>query len=115
MPRLNVMTPEKASGKTREIYDDLTSRMGKVIDIFQGMGNSHAALKAYLAMSDALKAGELSVEDREVIYLAVSELNGCQYCVSAHTAIAGKAGMSGEQIVAARKWEPTNPGLYSDN
>lgn len=107
MPRLETMTAESATGKTKEIFDDLTSKMGKVINIFQGMGNSAAALNAYLSMSGALKAGDLSPEDREVIYLAVSELNGCHYCVSAHTVIAGKSGMSEDQIVAARKWEPT--------
>ena len=106
MPRLNQVTPESAEGATKEIYDDLTSKMGKVINIFQGMGNSSAALKAYLAMSGALKQGDLSPEDREVIYLAISELNGCQYCVAAHTKIAGGAGMSEEQILGARKWEP---------
>lgn len=109
MPRLEVMSPEQAAGKTKEIYDDLTSKMGKVINIFQGMGNSSAALKAYLAMSGALKEGDLSPEDREVIYLAVSEKNGCHYCVSAHTMIAGKTGMSEEQIIAARQWKPAEP------
>lgn len=106
MPRLNTVTPDAATGKTKEIYDNLTGAMGKVINIFQGMGNSPAALEAYLAMSGALKKGDLSTEDREVIYLAVSEMNGCHYCVSAHTKIAGGAGMSEEQIVGARKWEP---------
>ena len=108
MPRLNVMSPDQATGATKEIYDDLNGKMGKVINIFQGMGNSAAALKAYLSMSGALKQGELSTEDREVIYLAVSEANGCHYCVSAHTVIAGGAGMSEEQIKAARKWKPVD-------
>ena len=89
MPRLNTVTPDTATGKTKEIYGDLTGAMGKVVNIFQGMGNSSAALEAYLAMSGALKKGDLSTEDREVIYLAVSEMNGCHYCVSAHTMIAG--------------------------
>ena len=106
MPRLNTVSPESAEGKTKEIYADLTAKMGKVIYIFQGMGNSSAALEAYLAMSGALKGGDLSTEDREVIYLAISEQNGCNYCVAAHTKIAGGAGMSEEQILGARKWEP---------
>jgi alkylhydroperoxidase family enzyme len=77
MARLNVVSPEQASGATKEIYDDLIKKTGKVVNIFQAMGNSAAALKAYLAMTAALAEGELSKEDREAVYLAVSEDNGC--------------------------------------
>jgi uncharacterized peroxidase-related enzyme len=106
MPRLNVVQPEQASGKVKEIYDDLQKRMGRVINIFQGMGNSAAALKAYLSMSAALSEGELTPEDREVVYLAVSQTNNCTYCLSAHTLMAKKAGMNDEQIAAVRKFQP---------
>ncbi len=108
MPRLNVVQPDAATGPAREIYDELTKKMGKVINIFQGMANSPAALKAYLAMSGALSEGMLSPHDREVIYLAVSENNGCHYCVSAHTLLAQRAGMSNDAILAARQFAPTN-------
>ena len=74
MPRLNVVEPDEATGPVKEIYADLTSKMGQVVNIFKGIGNSPAALKAYLSMSTALSEGELSVEDREVVYLAVSAL-----------------------------------------
>lgn len=77
MPRLNVVSPNQATGPAKQINDDLTAKMGKVVNIFQGVANSPAALKAYLSMSAALAEGELSPEDREVVYLAVSESNGC--------------------------------------
>ncbi len=106
MPRLNVVKPESASGPVKEIYDDLTKKMGKVINIFQGMGNSPAALNAYLSMSGALAKGELSPKDREVVYLGVSQKNGCEYCVSAHTMLAKKTGMNEEQILDIRRFSP---------
>ncbi len=105
MPRLNVVKPEDATGQVKEIYDDLTKKMGKVINIFQGMGNSPAALKAYLSMSGALGHGELSPQDREVVYLGVSQGNNCQYCVSAHTLLAKKAGLSDDEILSIRRFE----------
>jgi uncharacterized peroxidase-related enzyme len=105
MPRLNEMTPEQASGETKEIYDGLTKKMGKVINIFRGMGNSPAALKAYLNMSGALSEGQLSPQEREVVYLAVSENNGCHYCVSAHSLVAKRAGLEESSIEAARKFQ----------
>jgi len=108
MPRLNTVKPEEAEGKVKEIFDDLIAKKGKVVNIFQGMGNSAAALKAYLSMAGALAEGELSPHDREVIYLAVSEKNGCDYCVAAHTLISKGAGLSEDEIIGARKSEPTN-------
>jgi AhpD family alkylhydroperoxidase len=105
MPRLNVVTPDKAEGEVKEIYDDLQKKMGKVINIFQGLGNSAAALKAYLDMAATLKTGQLETADREAVYLAVSENNGCNYCAAAHTAIAKGAGIGEDQILAFRKFD----------
>lgn len=106
MPRLNVITPDQATGPLKETYDAITNKMGKVVNIFQGMANSPAALNAYLSMSAALAEGELSPEDREVVYLAVSENNDCHYCASAHTMIATQqVGMSEEETLAARRFE----------
>ena len=105
MPRLKVVEADQASGKVKETYNNLNSKFGKVFNIFKGMGNSAAALNAYLNMSATLGEGDLSPEDREVVYLAVSERNKCHYCASAHTVIAKNAGMSDIQILAARKHE----------
>ena len=106
MPRLHVVEPAQASGKVKEIFDGLQSRMGKVVNIFKGMGNSAAALNAYLSMSKALSEGELSPHDREAVYLAASQHNGCNYCVAAHTLLAKKGGMSDDEVLAIRKFEP---------
>jgi len=45
-------------------------------------------------------------EDREVVYLGVSQKNGCNYCVSAHTTIAKKAGLNQDQILDIRRFSP---------
>jgi uncharacterized peroxidase-related enzyme len=108
MPRLHVVSPDQATGPVKQIYDDVTAKMGKVVNIFQGMANSPAALKAYLSMSAALAEGELSPEDREVVYLAVSENNGCLYCVSAHSMLAKRVGLSDEETLAARQFHSPN-------
>ncbi len=108
MPRLNTVAPDQAEGQVKEIYDDLTKKKGKVFNIFQGMGNSAAALKAYLSMNAALAEGELSPKDREVVYLAVSQGNGCDYCLAAHTLISKGAGFSEEEVVSIRQGNPTD-------
>lgn len=106
MPRLNVVEPEKAQGDVKQVFEQLTQKMGRVLNIFKGMGNSSAALTAYLAPADALAKGQLSPQDREVVYLAVSQRNGCQYCLSAHTLLARKAGLGDDEILAVRRFEP---------
>jgi uncharacterized peroxidase-related enzyme len=109
MPRLNVVEPQQAQGKTKEIFEQEVKTRGKVLNIFKGMGNSPAALKAYLGMAATLAEGELTPEDREVVYLGVSQSNNCNYCLSAHTMIAKKAGMTDEQIKAIRQFDPLSP------
>lgn len=105
MPRLKTVAPEDAQGRLRKMYSGLQEKNGKVFNIFQGMANSPPALQAYLSMSDALSQGELLAQDREAVYLAVSQANECRYCVSAHTQVAKQAGISDSEIKAARNFE----------
>lgn len=101
MPRLNVVDPTSTTGKVKEIFDGPLA--GKHINIFKGMGNSAAALQAYLGIAGALKEGALTDQEREVIALAVGETNNCGYCVAAHTALGKMVGLTEEQTVEARK------------
>ena len=61
-----------------------------------------AALNGYMAFSDALTQGRLTDAQREIVALALAQVNACQYCLSAHTAIGQGAGLSGEAIAQAR-------------
>lgn len=106
MPRLKVIKPEDATGDVKELFNAAEKKMGKIPNIFRGMGNSAAALKVYLQASEALSQGELSPQDREAVYLAVSQNNDCNYCLSAHTVVAKGAGLSDEEILAIRRFAP---------
>jgi uncharacterized peroxidase-related enzyme len=66
------------------------------------MGQSPAALNAYLSMGAALETASLELSLREKLALAISQKNGCAYCLSAHSAIAKMAGVSAEAIRDAR-------------
>src|SRR5262249_12928664 len=100
MPRLSVVEPSTATGKVKEIFDGPLK--GKHLNAFKGMGNSAAALNAYLALSGALAHGMLNVKEREVIALATAELNACGYCLAAHTTFGKMAGLTEPQMLAAR-------------
>ena len=60
-------------------------KLGTVPNVFRLTANSPAALEGYLGMLNALDKGSLPAPTRERIALAVAEVNGCDYCLSAHT------------------------------
>ena len=100
MPRLAVVDPAATQGRAREIFEGPLK--GKHFNIFKGLANSPAALDVYVAINAALSHGLLNKREHEVIALAVGELNGCDYCVAAHTALGKMAGLTEPQTLAAR-------------
>ncbi len=101
MPRLNVVDPATATGKTKELFDGPLK--GKHLNIFKGFANSPAALEAYLNLSGALAGGSLSKKEGEVVALTMGESSGCDYCTAAHTTLGKMAGLTDEQTVQARQ------------
>lgn len=111
MPRLNVVTPEQANGRVRELYDGLKKAIGTVPNIHQGVANSAPALDVLLAMGARLREGSLSSSETEAIKLVVAQAYGCNYCLAAHTLVGKKAGLSEEDTVAVRRGTIAQPGL----
>lgn len=107
MARLEVV--ESGDEQVTEIYAALTAKLGKVINIFKGMANSPAALKAYLGFSAGLGEGLLTAEEREIIALTVAEENDCKYCLAAHSAIGKGVGIDDETNKLIREGVSTNP------
>jgi uncharacterized peroxidase-related enzyme len=105
MPRLNIVEPDQATGDVKEIFDGPLKNMH--LNIFKGMANSPAGLKAYLGLAEAQNAGSLSKAQQEAVALAVSERNRCEYCLGAHTMLGTQAGLREDQTVALRKGEST--------
>jgi uncharacterized peroxidase-related enzyme len=103
MARISAVSPENASGEVQEMYGILKKKVGKVINIFQMMGNSPAVLGAYMALSEAAGKTSFDAKMRERIALLVGESNKCHYCLAAHTAVAKMAGLSEEETIQARK------------
>ena len=102
MPRINPVTRNSTDAQTLEVLADVEKKIGMIPNLFATMANSPAALKAYLGFSQALGEGRLSPRIREQISLVVGEVNSCNYCVSAHTALGKGAGLQDECIINAR-------------
>ena len=77
---------------------------------FELISNSPASLESYLGLSDTLSKGTLPAATRERIALAVAEVNGCNYCLSAHTYL-GKnlAKLDDAEISANRNGASNDP------
>lgn len=101
MPRLNTIDPAATQGTVREIFDGPLK--GKHVNIFKGLANSPAGLKAYLGLADALGAGSLTQTEQEAIALALAQARDCGYCLAAHSAIGAQAGLAQDQILGARR------------
>jgi uncharacterized peroxidase-related enzyme len=101
MSNFNVPTREEVSANNQAIFDNLKKGVGFVPNIYAAMGHSKNALGSYLQFSGA--ATSLSKKEKEAVDLAVSQLNGCRYCQSAHTAIGKMNGFTDDQIIELRK------------
>lgn len=73
----------------REMILEVQEKSGFVPNIFLGLAHRPAEFRAFFAYYDALmnKGGNLSHADREMIIVASSAINKCQYCVVAHGAV----------------------------
>jgi len=102
MSRINVVENQQANQEQAELYSVITASLGSVPNFLKVLANSPAALKAFLGLHGISSAGSLDPQTRERIALTLAEQNGCQYCVSAHTAIGRKAGLDNDEIEANR-------------
>lgn len=96
----NVPKRNEVSSANQEIFDSLEKAVGFVPNIYATYAHSENGLKNYIDFSNAKSS--LKAKEKEVVNLAVSEVNQCQYCLSAHTAIAGMNGYAPEQILELR-------------
>ena len=103
MPRINVVDPKTATGETRVLLDGVQQQLGIVPNFIRALANSSHALSAFLGLYRPLGRAAIDKATQERIALAVAEENGCQYCVSAHTAIGRGAGLSNEEMLRNRQ------------
>ena len=103
MTRIQPVDPETATGRKKEVLDLVRAKFGMIPNINRGLANSPAALEGYLNFSGALQKGAFSAGLREKIALAISQTNGCGYCVAAHTAIGKMVGLDDDAILKARQ------------
>jgi uncharacterized peroxidase-related enzyme len=102
MSRIKVVTRDTADAEQTALLDAIQGQLGMVPNFLAVLAHSPEALKAFLGLHELAGSGSLDPQTRERIALAVAQDNACEYCLSAHSAIGRKAGLSGAEIQANR-------------
>jgi uncharacterized peroxidase-related enzyme len=106
--RLKALDPKDAHGKTKALVQKIQAQFGSVPNIFRTLANSSSVLEGHGNWMASLGKGKLDAKLREKIALTVAQINGCPYCLSAHTAIANGLGLNAEEIANSRQAKSTD-------
>jgi AhpD family alkylhydroperoxidase len=86
-----------ASPEVRAVYDDImaTRKIDWINNFWKTIAHHPPTLKrTWESVKEVMAPGALDPLVKEMIYVAISASNGCDYCIASHTAAARKAGMS---------------------
>jgi uncharacterized peroxidase-related enzyme len=100
MNTFNVPTKNEVSENNKVIFNQLEKGLGFVPNLYASFAHSETALDNFLALGNAKTS--FSAKEKEVINLAVSQVNECVYCLSAHTAISKMNGFTENQVLELR-------------
>lgn len=98
-----ILPVTEAKNEAAETLSAMRQQLGMVPNLYASVAHSPSVLNAFLVFNEALSLGRLTAKQRELIALAVGQANQCQYCLSAHTLLAGNAGIDKAQALAARQ------------
>jgi len=103
MATFAVPTKNQVSTNNQAIFDQLEKGLGFVPNLYATFAYNETALGDYLTLQN--RKSTLKGKEKEVVNLVVSQVNGCRYCQSAHTALGKLNGFSEEQILEIRGGE----------
>lgn len=102
MTRLSIPTRDEAPEASRALLDAVNDKLGVVPNMFLLIANSPAGLQGVLSLNSAL-GSTLDAKMRERIAVAVAAVNGCDYCMSAHTYLGANLAKLDEAELAANR------------
>mgnify|MGYP001225712530 CR=1 FL=1 len=97
MPALAYIEYPEASPRVRAVYDDImaTRKVDWINNFWKAIANDPETLeRTWQSIKYVMGPGALDPLVKELIYLAVSTTNGCEYCIASHTAAARKKGLT---------------------
>ncbi|MFJ9761799.1 carboxymuconolactone decarboxylase family protein [Streptomyces sp. NPDC101149] len=109
MSRLNVPAPEDVPAGAQSILDNIGAQLGFVPNMFKTLASNPTVLEAVTTLQGTMSR-VLDAKTRHTIALAVSQANGCAYCLAIHTYVSSEvSGMSSDDIELARAGSSVDP------
>ncbi len=93
MPIFKTIEENDATGKVKEIYDEIKKvrQITEVPNFWKNLANHPETLeRTWTSLKQVMKKGALDPVIKELIYVAVSVTNGCEYCIKSHSLAAKK-------------------------
>lgn len=98
-----IHTTGSAPEAARSTLEKIESDLGFIPNLFAEMADAPAVLEAYLSTDRAFEKTSLSETERNVVRLAVSVANACEYCTAVHATQLESAGLSPDEIEKLKK------------
>ena len=101
MPTFKLIQENEVSGKVKEIFEEIKTvrQITEIPNFWKSLANNPETLeRTWDSLKQVMKAGALDPVTKELIYVAVSMTNSCEYCTKSHTAAAKKKGATDEMI-----------------
>ena len=101
MPIFKPIEENEATGKVKEVYDDIkcSRHITEVPNFWRMLANDPNELeRSWNSLKQVMKKGALDHVTKELIYVAVSITNGCEYCIRSHSFAAKKKGATDEML-----------------
>jgi uncharacterized peroxidase-related enzyme len=91
------------------MLEGVSRKRGFLPPMFRALGNSPAAISAYVAFGGAMANTTLTAAVKEQISIAVAAGSRCNQCMEAHTRYGREAGLGEEELLAARSYASKDP------
>ena len=101
MPFFKTISEKKAKGKVKAIYDEIKKvrKIKKIPNFWKTLANDPSTLeRTWNSLQQVMKKGALDPLTKEMIYVAVSMTNSCEYCIRSHSLAAKKKGMTDDMF-----------------
>ena len=101
MTIFKTLDEKKASGKVKKVFDNIKKerKIKKIPNFWKTIANDPETLeRTWTSLKEIMKKGALDPLTKEMLYIAVSMTNSCEYCIRSHTAAARKKGMSDKML-----------------
>ena len=101
MSILKPITEKKAKGKVKKIYDDIKSKrkITKIPNFWKSLANDPDTLeRTWNSLQQVMQKGALDPLTKEMLYVAVSMTNSCEYCIRSHIKAAQKKGLTDKML-----------------